>query len=412
MTATRAIARRAGKAISTPKTTLSKMNKGIIGGKKRAFSMVPSLASPKCGKVESNTHILLDIKPPHDELVVGTVSARPSKKNKSPYVGDVLLKDGRTALVHMPSMDMGGKCVIGAQVLLKPARDPKGNLIGPETLGKYGLPKCEFIMQLLWVSEAENAPGCWVGAHPGLGEKIAAALLSGGYVSGVSPCPISTTLLSLNYCDLTELPSISSVQREVRNPAGCDMRADFVLSHDADGKKKTVVEIKTVVDTDYDYAVSAAHEETMEEKTQEKTPTTKAKKKKPQKKKCLYFSQLKPYVRSAIFPWGGGNQRGPEGEKVVSSRAIKHVRELTEIALKKKTEEGTELRSAVIFIVIREDAMLFRPNHEACPSFARYLSEARESGVDILAQKVRWGQGNDLGKAFWEGSVAVQLDHA
>ena len=67
-----------------------------------------------------------------------------------------------------------------------------------------------------------------------------------------------------------------------------------------------------------------------------------------------YFSHAKPYKvrsvastlkidnliqyipltlqRAGIFPWGGGNQKGPEGEKVVSARAIKHVRELTEIA--------------------------------------------------------------------------------
>ena len=34
------------------------------------------------------------------------------------------------------------------------------------------------------------------------------------------------------------------------HPAGCDMRADFVLTHG--DKSKTVLEVKTVVDTDYD----------------------------------------------------------------------------------------------------------------------------------------------------------------
>ena len=40
-----------------------------------------------------------------------------------------------------------------------------------------------------------------------------------------------------------------------------------------------------------------------------------------------------------------------------------------------------KLRAAVMFVVIREDAVSFRPNHEACPSFARYLREAQEAGV-------------------------------
>ena len=54
----------------------------------------------------------------------------------------------------------------------------------------------------------------------------------------------------------------------------------------------------------------------------------------------------------------------------------------------KKCEEGVdELRAAVMFVVIREDAVHFRPNHEACPSFARYLREASEAGVQIFARR-------------------------
>ena len=50
------------------------------------------------------------------ELVEATVVRRPSARNKSPYVGDVELRDGRIALAHMPSLDVGGKCLPGAQV--------------------------------------------------------------------------------------------------------------------------------------------------------------------------------------------------------------------------------------------------------------------------------------------------------
>ena len=131
-----------------------------------------------------------------------TNASRPSLRNKSPYVGDVELEeeDGRTAIAHMPSLDMGGKCVPGARILLKPARDSKGNLVGSVSKGKYGTPKCEFIAQLLWVSEPENAPGCWIGAHPSLGERLAHALLSEGHVA--------------------ELPPIVDIKREVRKEGG------------------------------------------------------------------------------------------------------------------------------------------------------------------------------------------------
>ena len=66
----------------------------------------------------------------------------------------------------------------------------------------------------------------------------------------------------------------------------------------------------------------------------------------------------------------------------------------------------------MIFIVIRGDAEAFRPNHEACPSFARYIREARDAGVKVMAQKVRWGEGEDRGKAFWEGAVPIDFTGA
>lgn len=51
-------------------------------------------------------------------------------------------------------------------------------------------------------------------------------------------------------------------------------------------------------------------------------------------------------------------------------------------------------------MVIRNDARAFRPNYEACPSFARYITEAEEAGVQVLAKQVLWGEGIDMGKCF------------
>jgi len=308
-------------------------------------------------------------------LVQGTVLCRPSARNKSPYVGDVTLPCGRVAIAHMPSMDMGGKCLPGVGCLLRTQVDKKSGLpIGADAVGKYGTPKCEFVMQALWCAEAENGAGCWVGAHPSLGEKAALALLEGGRLS-----------------DQLIGGAIEKIEKEVTGVAGTDMRADFVLTHA--GGQKTVMEVKTVVDTDYDPACTPP----------ERFPG----------KKCVFLGHGKPYSRAAIFPWGNSNQKGPDGEKVVSARAIKHVRELTAIAEGVKAlSDGTRLNAAVLFIVVRRDAQSMRPNEEACPSFARYLREAKAAGVQVLAQRVAWGDealGEMAGTAIDEGPLSVEL---
>merc|ERR1711871_644107 len=148
------------------------------------------------------------------ELVPLTLVQRPSTRNKSPYVADATLEsDGRRVIVHVPSLDMGGKCAPGSRLLAKPARDRKGNLVGSNAVGKYGTPKCEFIAQLVRVEESENKSlgGVWVGAHPKLGENLARALVEQRLLSGMA--------------DHVELLS------EVRGIAGERSRADFVLVH-------------------------------------------------------------------------------------------------------------------------------------------------------------------------------------
>ena len=89
-------------------------------------------------------------------LVRATFLRRPSARNKSPYVGDVRLECGSEAIAHMPAMDMGGKCIAGAEVLLKTSTDKKGQPISADAVGKFGTPKCQFSLQLLRCVEPEN----------------------------------------------------------------------------------------------------------------------------------------------------------------------------------------------------------------------------------------------------------------
>jgi DNA-binding sugar fermentation-stimulating protein len=150
------------------------------------------------------------------------------------------------------------------------------------------------------------------------------------------------------------------------------MRADFLCEH-TDGSR-TVVEVKTVVDSDYDPATTAS--------------------------RPGVFLGSTPYRRAAIFPWGNSKQKGPDGERVVSARAIKHVRELTAIAAGERLgDDGERFKACVLFVVVRPDIESFRPNAEACPSFARYLARAQRAGVRVLARRCIWGEcfdGGDL----------------
>jgi hypothetical protein len=92
---------------------------------------------------------------PLADLRETTVLARPSRRNKSPFVADALLRYAETdaareVLVHVPSLDLGGKAAPGARLLVRVARDGRtGAPVGADaTSPKYGTPKCEFIAAL------------------------------------------------------------------------------------------------------------------------------------------------------------------------------------------------------------------------------------------------------------------------
>lgn len=304
-------------------------------------------------------------------LVSAAVVCRPSARNKSPYVMDVrLAAGGDVAIAHAPCMDMGGKCCAGAEVLVRPILDAKGRPVPRDATGKFGTPKCELTTQLLRCTEPENAAhgGCWVGAHPAIGEQVAAALLELGLVP--------------------ELRPVASVRRQVGVVPGS--RADYVLDH-GPGAPSTVLEVKMVVDTDHDPALDAP-------RARSDAPPAR------------YHSALRPYRRAAIFPWGRGGQKGPDGERVVSARAIKHVDELAAIARGEVVCAGGErMRAALLFVVVRSDAQLFRPNHQACPSFARHLRAAHDAGVAVLAQQVGF---DDAGGAYALGPLPIEWPDA
>lgn len=341
---------------STKKATNTKTKAKTTKKKGTKYDLAKELS----GDTENSDDLNFLLTLPED-VIVGEMRKRPSRRNRSPYVGDIWLEsEQREAIVHLPNLDMGGKCMPGAKLLIKPARDRKGNLVGKDAVSaKYGTPKCEFIAQLLRYDESDlGYEKVWIGAHPSLGEKIAEQL-------------VGRNLLGPSF------PKVKSYRREVSKVGGTDMRADFLIEHEDASLRPRILEVKTVVDTDY--STSSV----------------------PDRKKCVFTSDEDPYRRTAIFPWGKKNQKGPDGESVVSARAIKHVRELTRIV----GDESKEFDCTVLFVVIRHDAKAFRPNVDACPSFARYIREAKDSGVQVLAKQIVWGEETEnIGKCF-EGEL-------
>lgn len=274
--------------------------------------------------------------------VRATFIRRPSAHNRSPYVGDIQLEDGSMKIVHMPAMDMGGKCHKGVQCLVIPIIDKEGNQIEDGTLGgQYNKPVCQYKMKLVHCCELENekSRGTWILANPSMSESI------------------FKEIVDQKLCKAFDKYTVLKSQFSVPNT---NMRSDFLL--DCNGKKH-IVEVKIVVDTDYDS--TCEHDDNIQ---------------------SLYFQPSLVYRRSALFPWGRSHQRDEDGNKVVSARAIKHVKELTSLV------ENGDYEASIVFMICRSDVYSFTPNKESCPQFVTHLKNAQDKGVHLRALKVNFDE--------------------
>ena len=286
-------------------------------------------------------------------LVKGVVVKRPSSSIRSPYVADVEMDDGKIVLAHAPALDVGGLCVSGSTVYMK-ERSPAG--------------KTSHSIELV----VDPTSSTLVGAHPRLGEELAKQVLLQGL--------------------LTELPhpSLKVKEQEDQNmpflETQCtfgDSRVDFVITEK--GEKKLLIEVKNVVCADY---------------SKVNAPT------KRNANHCVIISsdEEETYQRSALFPWGRVQQvwelEDGTKTKVVSTRAIKHIRNLVEISKDKN------YNSTVLFVVNRADCHQIRPCHEACHIFAKELQNAHQNGVQIVAFRVSW---TDDGKCYYDGIVPIDF---
>ena len=372
------------------------------------------IASPRMSKKQRMaTMATADAAPLLDlgELVECELLRRPSARNKSPYVADVkVLSSGIIAIAHCPNLDGGGKCVPGTRVLC--SRQPG---VSADTMGPFGTPKCEFVIKLLRCHEPEyHGPGAddgvWVSAHPALAESLTLALIKRGALD---------SRLSASPVDKTVIETQRSMKRLASGSSSGSYRPDYRLSHE--DASVTILEVKQVVDTDYDpqhvearaklqaphpvYSPLSMHATASHSHSNDQSTAKKTSKTTKNNAKVLKHA----YQRSGIFPWGKRGQKGPDGQKVVSARAIDHIRELTKLAESSHACDGPgAVRCAILFVCGRGDAMNVRSNGAACPTFARYLESAQEKGlVTVLCHRVRWGQGAEVGKAYDDGPLKL-----
>ena len=283
---------------------------------------------------------------PAGRIVEGVLVKRPSVSIRSPYVADVRI-GSRTVMAHCPSLDLGGLCVPGASLLLTVNENAAVSLsellraddeeAGTEQAlrAKTGQTKTSVSVQLVRCEEPESGTGgCWIGAHPSLGEKLALSVIE----------KLPWTVLGGACSPAGRRVAAVKKQVTLATKGGRKMRADYVLDV-ADGGRTTrlVVEVKNVVCADY-------------------KPDTK-----PDRKDCVFVSDRRPYERAAIFPWGSVKQVF-EGKKVVSTRACEHIRTLASIAQGGLPDgEYASTEAVLLLLVNRGDAKYARPCFEACP---------------------------------------------
>jgi sugar fermentation stimulation protein A len=148
----------------------------------------------KVSKVSAHMDILYKFPEP---FVRATITSRPSKYNKSPYLVDCVLEDGEEAIVHNPALKCNGLVEPGATVWLQPAGSTK-------SLSKY----------VLYLLDIEGVLVC---IHPTIANEVCEGLICRGLVA----------------------PFIEKVKREVGLG---DCRFDF---YGLTGGQDTYIEVKS-----------------------------------------------------------------------------------------------------------------------------------------------------------------------
>ena len=205
-----------------------------------------------------------------NNLIEGTITKRPSKVIKSPYVADVIpLNQSSEILAHSASLGCCGLADAGATILMTTMPIPKN---------KNTKQKCQYRIYISVFTEKNKE--IIVGIHPKLAENL------------------TENALKLNY--LSKLQNIKSFRREttIFVEGKVDSRFDFT-GIDKNGIP-FIMEVKNVPLADYEDITA-----------------------KDRKKKCYDDRDVNSKV--AYFPDGYRKK----SDDTISPRALKHIQELT-----------------------------------------------------------------------------------
>ena len=299
-------------------------------------------------------------------LVKGTVIKRPSSQIKSPYVADVALDNSMTALAHAPALDCAGMCVPGKEVYMT-ARPPGG--------------KTTHAIELV-VSDApvKTDKRVLVGAHPRLGELIALEVLNRGLLKDSLSLDDEFVIGPVNAEGSTNSQQTIDIKQQVTLG---DSRVDFEMTiQNKEKSHRVVFEVKNVVCADYEKGTEPL-----------KTGAN----------HCVVIAESSEdsnYRRSALFPWAKSRSQTFEDKKVCSARALKHLRNLHDLA------SNRDVTPVVLFVVNRSDCQRVRACHEACPVFCDVLKEVtRDDAVRALGVRVKW---TEDGQCHFDGVIPVE----
>jgi hypothetical protein len=440
-------------ASTTTNVDASAVKRKTSSSSKRKHDGASSNLPSSSASLEPN-NLLLDL----GNLIKGRLIQRPSAFIRSPYVADVLLlendndsndiqNDTTTATgtttgksnnkivqAHCPSLDVGGLCVPGTLVYLK-ERNQSSSSSSSSSSGGGGktshsiqlilapAPHCAVVAQ----DDVENT-GVLVGVHPQLGEQLAQSALTKGLLQDVIGYGSATLAATNGKEDTTPLEQLSSSPLPsplpekgkvvlYRQCTRGDSRVDFELveysttpttiTTPANDKpniittpllRRCLIEVKNVVCTDIKADLVVPTQDN-NQKTKGNTSNSGNTSKSKNKNHCIIPSYTEPYSRSALFPWGRLGQTF-EGTKVVSERAIKHLRNLA-------NESNHHLHHGIVlFVINRSDCESMRACHEACPMFAQELKIAAEKGCTVTSFRVHWTMD---GKAYFDGIIPVKL---
>lgn len=209
--------------------------------------------------------------------------------------------------------------------------------------------KSKYTIELVEIKDLENKNPIWIGANPQYGNKIFSHFIK----------------------ELDEFNNYIIEKPEVKV---LNSRLDFLLSNTK--KEKLYVEVKNVPLVDYN---SELHD--------------------IKKEKLNYGPNINnKYIRASIFPDGYKNSKN----QCVSDRAYKHLDDLIEL-------KNHGFRTALVFIIQRDDSEYFRPNYIKDKIYSEKLKEAYTKGVEIYAYKFKWLVKNNIGTCKFIKKIPLQL---